>query len=112
MRTRRFDILLLLGAVVVLVDTAWGGIASLILDFRRPNDVLLAASFVLGAAMYAADVWLDERVAVCLLTLWLFRWAALCFIGRTPALASPWRGSQLLIAAFVLLQLSKLRRRP
>jgi hypothetical protein len=109
-RTRRFDILLLLGAVVALVDTAWGTIASMILDFRQPNDILLAISFVLGAAMYAADVWLDKRVAICLLALWLFRWAALCFIGRTAAFANPWHGSQFLIAALVLLQLSKLWR--
>jgi hypothetical protein len=45
----------------------------MILDFRQPNEVLLAISFVLGAAMYAADVWLNRRVAICLLALWLLR---------------------------------------
>jgi hypothetical protein len=110
MRTRRFDVLLLLGAVVALVDTACGTIASMILDFRQPNEILLAISFVLGAAMYAADVWLNRHVAICLLALWLLRWTALCFIARPPVFANPWHGSQFLIAALVLLQLSKLRR--
>jgi hypothetical protein len=92
------------------VDTLWGGVAALILDPGRPNEFALAIGLVLGFPMYALDVWLNRRVAICLWMLWLFRWVAASFAGPTLMIASIWRGNVLLILAFALLQWSKLRR--
>jgi hypothetical protein len=101
---------MLVGGAIMGVDTLWGGVAALILDLGRPNELALAITMVLGLPMYALDVWIDRRIAICLLALWLLRWAAASFAGPIPLLASIWRGNVLLILAFVLLQWSKWRR--
>jgi hypothetical protein len=106
----RVDFLALIGGFIMLVDTAWGGIAALGLDLSRMNELILAISFVLGFPIYLLDRWINKRIAVSMLGLFLFRWIATCFGGPTPVLCSPWRCSVLLIVAFGLLQLSKLRR--
>ncbi len=106
----RDDSLALIGGFIMLVDTGWGGIAALGLDLSRMNELVLAISFVLGFPIYLLDLWLDKRIAMSMFGLFLFRWIALCFGGPTPVFCSPWRVSVLLIVAFVLLQLSKLRR--
>ena len=106
----RVDALALIGGFIMLVDTAWGGIAALGLDLSRLNELVLAISFVLGFPIYLLDLWINKRIAVSMLGLFLFRWIATCFGGPTPVLCSPWRGSVLLILALVLLQLSKLLR--
>lgn len=107
---RRVDVLALIGGFVILVDSIWGGLAALGLDPSRTNDLVLGISFVLGFPVYLLDLWINKRIAVSMLGLFLFRWIATCFAGPTPVLCSPWRGSVLLIVAFVLLQLSKLRQ--
>ena len=104
----RVDVLVLIGGLAALVDTVWGGFASLGLDLYRTNELIGGISFVLGFPAYLLDLWLDKRIAISMLGLFLFRWIALCFGGPTPVLCNPWRVSVLLIVAFVLLQLSKL----
>lgn len=106
----RVDSLALIGGFVALVDTVWGGLATLGLDPNRTNEQVMGISFVLTFPTYLLDLWIDERVPMSMLGLFLFRWITTCFGGPTPVLCSPWRGSVLLILAFVLLQLSKLRR--
>jgi hypothetical protein len=106
----RVDFIVLIGGFIMLVDTAWGGIAALGLDLSRMNEFIMAISFVLGFPAYVLDLWIDNRIAFSMLGLFLFRWIATCFGGPTPVLCNPLRGSVLLIVAFVLLQLSKLRR--
>jgi hypothetical protein len=106
----RVDILVLIGGFIMLVDTAWGGIAALGLDLSRINELVMAISFVFGFPIYLLDLRINKRIAISMVGLFLFRWIATCFGGPTPVLCSPWRGSVLLIVAFGLLQLSKLRR--
>ena len=106
----RVDSLALIGGIVILVDTVWGGIAALGLDLSRTNELLLAISFALGSPTYLLELWLNRRIAISMLGFFLFRWIATCFGGPTPVLCNPWRGNVLLILALVLLQLSKLRR--
>ena len=106
----RVDFLALVGGFVILVDTVWGGMAAIGLDLSRMNELVMAISFVLGFPIYLLDLWINKRIAISMVGLFLFRWFATCFGGSTPVLCSPWRGSVLLILAFVLLQLSKLRR--
>ena len=97
----RVDAFTLIGEIAILLDTLWGTLASLGLDWGRMNEFLLAISFVLGVPMYLLDVWLGYRVAIGLLGLVVFRWL---MVGIS------WRGSLLLFLAFALLQSSKLRR--
>ena len=106
----RTDPLALLGGFAALLDTAWGALASLGLDLSRTNELVLGVSFVLTLPAYLLDVWVDKRVAIFLLGLFIFRWVARCYGGPTIVLCSPWRGSVLLVVAFGLLQLSKLRK--
>ena len=94
----------------MLIDTAWGGLATLGLDSSRTNELVMGISLVLGLPIYLVDVWLNGRVAVSMLGLFLFRWIATCFVGPTPVLCNPLRGSVLLISAFALLQVSRLRQ--
>ena len=107
---RRVDLLALIGGLAILVDTVWGGLVSLGLDLTRMNELVLAVSLVLGFPIYLLDLWSDRRIAISTLSLFTCRWIATCFAGPAPVLCSPWRGSVLLISAFVLLQLSKVRR--
>lgn len=106
----RVDLLALIGGFLMFVDSLWGGIAALGLDWSRTNELVMAISFVLGFPIYLFDIWIDKRIAFSMPGLFLFRWIATCFGGPTPVLCSPWRGNVLLILAFVLLQLSKLRQ--
>jgi hypothetical protein len=106
----RVDSLVLIGGFVALVDTAWGGLATLGLDLSRMNELVMGISFVLTFPLYLLDIWINKQIALSMLGLFLFRWIATCFGGPTPVLCSPWRGSVLLIVAFVLFLLSKLRR--
>jgi hypothetical protein len=108
-KRHRIDSLTLLAGVVILLDSVWGGIATLGLDWSRTNELVMGISFVLGIPMYLLDVWINKRIAICLLGLFFFRWVARCFGGSTPVLCNPWSGSLLLILAFALLQWSKLR---
>ena len=107
---KRVNSLVLIGGFIMLVDSAWGGLAALGLDLRRTNELVLAISLVIGFPIYLLDLRINQRIAISMIGLFLFRWIVLCFGGPTPVLCSPWRGSVLLIVAFVLLQLSKLHR--
>jgi hypothetical protein len=105
----RIDFLVLVGGTLMLVDTVWGGLAALGLNLSRTNELLLGISFVLGVPAYLLDVWLNKRIAIAMIALFLGRWIATSYAGPTPLLSSPWRGNVMLIAAFLLLQSSKLR---
>jgi hypothetical protein len=107
----RIGPLALLGGIAILLDTVWGGIAILGLDLGQKNELIMGMSFVLGLPMYLLDLWIDKQIAICLIGLFLFRWIARCFGGSTPVLCSPWNFSILLVLAFILLQLSKLRKK-
>ena len=100
--------LVVIGGLIILIDTLWGCLASLGLDLQRANEFLLAISFVCGVPMFLLDLYLKRRIAVCLIVLFLFRWYALCFSGPSPAFHNPFPLGLLLILAVVLLQLSKL----
>ena len=65
---------------------------SLGLDWDRTNELLLSFSLVMGLPMYFLDVWLNKRIATCLLGLFLFRGGVRYFNGGTPALYSPVAG--------------------
>ena len=108
----RFDLLMLVGGILMLLDTAWGIAADLGLDWSRINEVFLGLSLVLGLPAYLLDLWTTKRlrVPVFLLGLFVFRWLARCSGGTTFALCNPLRGSVLLIMAFALLQYSRLRK--
>ena len=111
MLRREIDPVILAGAVIMLVDTAWGALLALGLDLGRINELVLAISFVLSFPVYLLDVWIDAWVPLAMLGLFVFRWIARCFAGATPGLVvDPWRGSVLLMVAFALLQFSQLRR--
>lgn len=103
------DSLALLGGLVVLFDSVWGGIASMGLDWSRPNEVALGVSLVLGLPAYLLDLRIGKRVPVVLVGLFIFRWLARCYGGPTFVLCNPLRDSVLLIVAFALLQWSRLR---
>lgn len=105
----RVDSLALIGGVIALTDTVWGGIAALGLDWNRMDERLMAISFVLGLPLYFLDLWLTKRIALFLPALFLFRWVATCHGGPTFLLCGPWRVNYLLIPALMLLQLSKVR---
>lgn len=109
----RFDSLAIVGGFVALLDTAVGGIVLLGLDLSRTNELVFGVSLVLGMPMYLLDLWINNRLAICLLWLFLFRWGAQCFLGPRPSLSNPfvWPVGLLLFVALVLLQASKLRRR-
>lgn len=107
---RRVDLLALIGGILILIDTIWGGVATLGLDLNRTNELVMGISFVLGLPLYLLDLCMSTRVAVAILGLFFFRWVATCFGGPTPVLCNPLRGSILLLSAFVLLQVSKVRR--
>jgi hypothetical protein len=109
-RKIRTDSLALLGGLIMLLDTAWGGMILLGLDLSRTNELVMGTSFVLGFPTYLLDVWIKRRVAVSLLGLFLFRWVARCYGGSSPVLCNPLPGSMLLVLALIVLQLSKLRR--
>jgi hypothetical protein len=106
----RVDSLVLIGGFITLIDTVWGGLASLGLDSNRTNQLVMAISLILGFPVYLFDLWMDKRIAISMIGLFFFRWIARCFAGSAPVLCNPWRGSVLLIFAIVLLQVSKLRR--
>lgn len=111
-RKHEIDPLILAGAVIMLVDTAWGALVALGFDLGRTHDLVLAISLVLSFPVYLLDVWNDARIPLAMPGLFLFRWIARSFFaGPTPGLVGdPWRGSLLLMVAFALLQFSQLRR--
>ena len=53
---RRLDFLALVGAFLMVVDTMWGGVAILILDLAKINELIMAISFVLGLPIYLLDL--------------------------------------------------------
>ena len=110
-KNRPSDSLVVLSGVAAFLDTVVGGIASLGLDLSRPDELVLAISFVLGFPMYLLDRRSKKRVAYFLLALFIFRWLARGFGGPTPYLVNPfdWPVGILLFLALALLQWSKLR---
>jgi hypothetical protein len=74
------------------------------------NELVLGISLVLGFPTYLLDLLINRRIAISTLGLFLFRWLSTCFGGSTPMLVNPLRANTLLFVAFVLLQVSKLRR--
>jgi hypothetical protein len=106
------DNLTIIGGIVIALDTLFGILAILGLDLKRPNELLMGISFVLGLPVYILDVRHNNRVAIGLWILFLVRWIARCFGGATPTICSPfvWPVGILLFTAVVLLQISKLRQ--
>lgn len=110
-KRHRIDFLALLGGLAALLDSAWGAIAVLGLDPSRTIELILGITFLLGLPIYLLDLWINKRIAIFVLALFLFRWITGCFAGGTPHLCSPISvpASIFLFSAFVLLQSSKLR---
>ena len=104
-------LLLKLAALLVLVDTAWGVVAVLPFDWTLPNEALLGVSFLLGLPAYLLDFWNKRRVVIALPAVVLFRGCAEFYAGSPHPLGWQLWGNQLLIAALVILQWSKLQRR-
>jgi hypothetical protein len=105
----RLDSLALIGGIIALADTVWGGLVALGLDWSRMNERLAIISFVLGLPLYLLDLCLPGRVALFLPALFFFRWIAICHGEPSLLLCGPWRVNFLLIPALLFLQLSKAR---
>jgi hypothetical protein len=123
----------IVAGLVAVIDTLWGAIAVLPFDWTRPNDAVLGISFVLGLPAYLLDLWIKPPVVIFLPALALLRGFATHCIGAptsgehlraddlfsqlvhfcagSPTLGWQLRGTELLIAAALLLQWSKLRNR-
>jgi hypothetical protein len=78
----RVDSLALIGGFIILSDSIWGVIATLGLDWNRGNELVMGISFVLGFPSYLFDLWINKRIAISLLGLFLFRWIATCFVDQ------------------------------
>jgi hypothetical protein len=107
--------LLILSGAAALLDTGMGLIINMALDHSRAFDNLFGISLLLGFPMFLLDLWLGKRFAFCLASAFLVRWAILSLGGPTPGIVNPagWpMGFFPLLAAFVLLQWSKLRSTP
>ena len=99
---------MLFGSGVMALDSAWGGLCALGLDWYNFNEALLGITFILGLPSYVCDIWIGSRVAVILPGLFIFRWIATCFAGGTYQACNPLRCNVLLIVGFGILQLCKL----
>jgi hypothetical protein len=110
-KSRRIGYMAVLGGILMLIDTLWGGIAVLPLDWGSVAEIALGISLVIGFPMYMLDFWSGKRLVLFLPALFIFRWITEISVGTSTALVRPWRGSVLLIAASVLLQLTKSRSR-
>jgi hypothetical protein len=104
---RRTDALVVISGFILLVDTVWGGKAALGLDLSRTSALVMGMSLVLGFPAYLLDLWIDKKIAVSMLALFVFRGIAMYFGGATQVGFSLWHGNVLLIVGFVFLQLSK-----
>ena len=124
-KDRSGDWLVVLSGVAAALDTLMGLMINMGLDPRRAGDLLFGISLVLGFPSYLLDLRSKKRIALCLLTVFLFRWAVLSVVGLTPGpvklnewleglLLFPieWPVGLLLFLALALLQWSKLRRAP
>jgi hypothetical protein len=107
-RTARF--IAVVGAILMLIDSLWGGIAVLPFDWSRITDLTIGIGLVLGLPTYVLDLWSKTRIVMFLPALFLFRWVAGSFASTPPSFGGePWRGSVLLITSALLLQWSKLQ---
>ena len=102
---------LVVGALLMLIETLWGAIAVLPLDWHRLPDIVVGISFVVGLLSYLLDALSKKRIIIFLPALFLFRWLALSVATTHPSLLAPLQVNVLLIPASMLLQWSK-RRRP
>ena len=95
----------------MVIDTVWGAVAVLPFDWRRTGDALLGITFLLGLAAFLLDLWRRGRIVIFLPILILLRGFAESHAGSPAKVGWQFRGNELLIAAWVLLQLSKLQSR-
>jgi len=95
----------------MLIDSLWGVIAVLPLDWRQLPHLVVGISFVIGLPCYLLDALTRRRMLVFLPALLLYRWIALGLLVKPHTVAGPWRVCVLLILASLLLQWSKLRAR-
>jgi hypothetical protein len=98
--------------LLALLDTAIGATSLMWLNLGRRDELLIGISFVLGAPMYLLDLRLKKRLAICLLTLLVCRWAILSAGAWPPRFSDlfAWPMGILLTLSFVFLQLSRLPR--
>lgn len=104
--------LVILGGLLMLIDSLFGGIAVVIFDWRVFRDASIGFGLLMGLPAYVLDYWNGKRFLIYLPALFLIRWVAQSLGGTPPYWGTPWIGSELLIAAAVLLQISKLMARP
>ncbi len=108
---RGVDPLTLLAGLVLGLDSIFGLlIAAGTVDTYQPVQVMWALTLVTGFPMYLLDLWLNTRLAVALLALLIFRSMAAYLVN--PGIAANWRLSALLFTGFLLVQTSRLLRRP
>ncbi len=102
-----------LAGLFILVDAMFGTIIVLAGAPSHAKEVLLSVSFLLGLPAYFFDLWLKRRVAFALLSLFVLRWLARCFLGPHIALNNPfaWPIGLFLFLAFVCVQAAKWRER-
>jgi hypothetical protein len=105
----RIGYLSILGGVTALIDAAWGAIAVLPFDWTLPHEAVLGVSFVIGFPAYLFDFWRKGRLVILMPAVILLRGFAEFYAGSPHTLGWQLRGNELLIAAYLLLQWSKLR---
>jgi hypothetical protein len=118
--------LVILGGLMVFIDTLWGALLVLVFDWNDPKQVVFGMSLVSGLPAYVLDFRRRGRVVVFLLSAVLLRAFVEFFLAGSSTPGRPWAGnlnvsaleefvifppSSLLIAATMLLQWSKLRNR-
>lgn len=105
----RIGYLSILGGFATLIDLVWGAIAVLPFDWTLPHEAVLGVSFLIGLPAYLLDFRRKGRVVIFLPAVILLRGFAESYAGSPHALGWQLRGNELLIAAYLLLQWSKLR---
>jgi len=98
----------LFAGFLIIIDTVWGAIAVLPLDWTRLNEAVLGVSFLIGLPAYVFDLRRDGRGLVFLPAVVVMRWLAESYAAFPAPLGRPWTGNLLIIAGSLLLQWSKL----
>ena len=99
------------GGWLILVDTLWGSIAAVDVDWSRPIEFALGVSLLIGLPMFVLDFRAKRRIDLYLPSLFLFRAIAKTYIAAGDYSMDIGAVSLFLLGASVLLQLSKLKKR-
>jgi len=95
-------VLLLLGGVILLFQTLFGGFASMIFGFRSVIDWTFALGLTLAFPVYLIGLISLRASTLCLWGFFLFQWANQCFLTTAePTFVNPfdwWHGDTLFIA--------------